>query len=285
LRVSQGRRWINARGLGRFHQRLPTWVSPPAREPSIFNADEVAADKKSPSGAGQELAVKPDVGKQSAELGSSIDGVLKMASFSGKAGGGITRRNLLKSSAAGGAAAAMSYRVVAQDAEAASAGAAEGVSVRLTINGAAHRYLLDARVTLLDLLREDLNLTGTKVGCNHGQCGACTVLLDGIRVNSCLMLAAMADGKAVTTIEGLGAPEDLHPMQAAFIDHDGFQCGYCTPGQILSAIGCVTEGHAGSEGEIREYMSGNLCRCGAYKGIVEAVVQAREETLEWAEAT
>lgn len=207
-----------------------------------------------------------------------------MAVSSEKAGSGVTRRNLLKSSAASGAAAVVSYRAAAQEAETVSPGAAETVSVKLTVNGAAHHFLLDARMTLLDLLREDLDLTGTKVGCNHGQCGACTVLLDGTRVNACLMLAAMADGKGVTTIEGLTRSEQLHPMQAAFIAHDGFQCGYCTPGQILSAVGCVTEGHAGSESEIREYMSGNLCRCGAYKGIVAAVVEARDATIEWAEA-
>ncbi|MGE4049016.1 MAG: (2Fe-2S)-binding protein [Acetobacteraceae bacterium] len=139
--------------------------------------------------------------------------------------------------------------------------------------------MLDPRTTVLDLLREDLDLTGTKIGCNHGQCGACTVLLDGVRVNSCFLLAAAANGKSIITIEGLARPNgDLHPMQAAFIKEDGFQCGYCTPGQILSAIGCVKEGHASSDAEISEYMSGNLCRCGAYEGIVDAVKQARDET-------
>ena len=153
------------------------------------------------------------------------------------------------------------------------------VRTRIRVNGEQHDLMLDPRTTVLDLLREDLQLTGTKIGCNHGQCGACTVLLDGTRVNSCLLLAAMADGRSIVTIEGLaGADGELHPMQAAFIEHDGFQCGYCTPGQIMSAVGCVKEGHAGSEAEIREYMSGNLCRCGAYKGIVESVVQAREQT-------
>nr|WP_299652108.1 (2Fe-2S)-binding protein [uncultured Jannaschia sp.] len=150
--------------------------------------------------------------------------------------------------------------------------------MEITINGKPERFTLDARTTLLDLLRERLDLTGTKVGCNHGQCGACTVLVDGTRINSCLRLAGTLDGAEVTTIEGLGQGGEMHPMQQAFIDNDGFQCGYCTPGQIMSAVGCVTEGHAGSEAEIREYMSGNLCRCGAYKGIVAAVVQARDET-------
>jgi xanthine dehydrogenase YagT iron-sulfur-binding subunit len=146
------------------------------------------------------------------------------------------------------------------------------VSVALQVNGNAHRLVLDPRTTLLAALREHLGLRGTKLGCDHGACGACTVHLDGRRVNSCLMLAVMAEGRSITTIEGLaadGAP--LHPMQQAFIDHDAFQCGYCTPGQIMSAVACIEEGHAGSDAEIREYMSGNLCRCGAYPNIVAAV--------------
>jgi xanthine dehydrogenase YagT iron-sulfur-binding subunit len=142
----------------------------------------------------------------------------------------------------------------------------------LTINGARHRLAADPRATLLDVLREELGLAGTKRGCNHGQCGACTVLLDGRRVLSCLTLAASVRAP-VTTIEGL-APRNapLHPMQQAFLDHDALQCGYCTPGQILSAIGCVAEGRAGSAAEVREAMSGNLCRCAAYPNIVEAVM-------------
>lgn len=148
--------------------------------------------------------------------------------------------------------------------------------VTLQVNGREHRLDLDPRVTLLDALREHLGLTGTKKGCDHGQCGACTVLLDGTRVNSCLTLALMAQGREVTTIEGLARNGTLHPMQQAFIDHDAFQCGYCTPGQILSAVACVREGHAGSDEEIAEYMSGNLCRCAAYPNIVDAVRQAAD---------
>ncbi len=199
--------------------------------------------------------------------------------------GRVTRRGLLKGTAASSAAALGSYRAGAQEAQGGDPSGGETVHVQLTINGASHEFTLDVRTTLLDLVREQMDLTGTKVGCNHGQCGACTVLLDGVRINSCLMLAAAADGRSMTTIEGLGTQDELHPMQSAFIENDGFQCGYCTPGQIMSAVGCVTEGHAGDEAEIREYMSGNLCRCGAYKGITNAVAQARDDTLEWAEAT
>src|SRR6218665_82143 len=130
---------------------------------------------------------------------------------------------------------------------------------------------VDSRTTLLDLLRENLHLTGSKKGCDHGQCGACTVHINGTRVLSCLTLAAMVPGKEVTTIEGLADGDQLHPMQEAFIQCDGFQCGYCTPGQIMSAVGCVNEGHTGSVAEIKEFMSGNLCRCGAYNGIVESI--------------
>jgi xanthine dehydrogenase YagT iron-sulfur-binding subunit len=148
----------------------------------------------------------------------------------------------------------------------------------LTING--HRYELevDPRVTLLDLLRERLELTGTKKGCDRGQCGACTVLVDGKRINSCLALAVSHDGAKVLTIEGVSHGEDLHPVQAAFIAHDGFQCGFCTPGQIMSTLGLFAEAQAGDDPErIREGMSGNLCRCAAYGGIVEAVLEAQEQ--------
>ncbi len=156
------------------------------------------------------------------------------------------------------------------------------LSISLTINGQAHTVVLDdMRVTLLDLLRERLDLPGTKKGCDRGQCGACTVLIDGRRINSCLALAASLDGAEVTTIEGLADGETLHPVQAAFIEHDGFQCGYCTPGQIMSAVGLIKEGHAQGDPErIRELMSGNICRCGAYQGITEAILEAQKAMTE-----
>jgi len=147
----------------------------------------------------------------------------------------------------------------------------ETVQVSLKVNGKDHRLTIEPRVTLLDLLREQLALTGTKKGCDVGQCGACTVHVNGKRVLSCLSLAVMQEGKEITTIEGISDGENLHPMQQAFIKHDGFQCGYCTPGQIMSAIACVKEGHATNDNDIREYMSGNICRCGAYANIVKAV--------------
>jgi xanthine dehydrogenase YagT iron-sulfur-binding subunit len=146
-------------------------------------------------------------------------------------------------------------------------------AVTLQVNGQSHSLRLDPRVTLLDALREDLGLTGTKKGCDHGQCGACTILVDGRRVNSCLTLAIAAQGKSITTIEGLASGDSLHPMQTAFIEHDAFQCGYCTPGQICSAVGLISEGHAASDDDIREQMAGNICRCGAYPNIVSAVGQ------------
>jgi xanthine dehydrogenase YagT iron-sulfur-binding subunit len=151
----------------------------------------------------------------------------------------------------------------------------EDMIVTLQVNNHVHRLPLDPRATLLDTLRERLNLFGTKKGCDHGQCGACTVHVGGRRVLACLMLAKQAEGKAITTIEGIaGEDGSLHAVQQAFLDHDALQCGYCTPGQIMSAIACISEGHAGSPEEIREYMSGNLCRCGAYAGIVAAIQQA-----------
>lgn len=147
----------------------------------------------------------------------------------------------------------------------------EKIPLKISINKKAYVINADTRTTLLDLLREDLNLTGAKKGCDHGQCGACTVHIDGERVLSCLTLAATVPGKEVTTIEGLANGDKLHPMQEAFIECDGFQCGYCTPGQIMSAVACVKEGHTQSVAEIKEFMSGNLCRCGAYNGIVESI--------------
>jgi xanthine dehydrogenase YagT iron-sulfur-binding subunit len=152
--------------------------------------------------------------------------------------------------------------------------AGAGIDLALRVNGCTRRLHLDSRVTLLDALREDLGLTGTKKGCDQGACGACTVLLEEKRVLSCLVLAAQCDGRDVTTIEGLARDGQLHPVQEAFIRHDGFQCGYCTPGQIMSAVALLEEGRAGSDEEIREFMSGNLCRCGAYPNIVAAIREA-----------
>ena len=148
-----------------------------------------------------------------------------------------------------------------------------GISISLTVNGQDHAVTVPPTTVLLDLLRERLGLTGTKKGCDHGQCGACTVILDGRRVNSCMVLAVMKDGSSVTTIEGLAEEGRLHPMQEAFVEHDAFQCGYCTPGQIMSAVALIEEGRAKTPDEIREYMSGNICRCGAYTNIVAAIEQ------------
>lgn len=154
------------------------------------------------------------------------------------------------------------------------------MAVELRVNGQPRHVTVDTRLSLLDLLRDELGLTGAKPGCEHGQCGACTILMNDRRVLSCLTLAVASDGAEIVTIEGLAGTAGLHPMQQAFIDHDAFQCGYCTPGQILSAIGCIAEGRAKTEAEIRENMSGNLCRCAAYPNIVAAVVQARTQIGE-----
>jgi xanthine dehydrogenase YagT iron-sulfur-binding subunit len=155
----------------------------------------------------------------------------------------------------------------------------EKMPLKMEVNGVTKNLMVEPRSTLLDILREQLDLTGTKKGCDLGQCGACTVHVDGHRVNSCLTLGIMVNGKKVTTIEGLAKGNVLHPMQEAFLKHDGFQCGYCTPGQIMSAVACVREGHANSEMEIREYMSGNICRCGAYPNIVNAIQEVKEGGL------
>jgi xanthine dehydrogenase YagT iron-sulfur-binding subunit len=179
----------------------------------------------------------------------------------------MTRRSVLETLAAGSAVAATTAEAVPR-----SAGPG-AVPVTLNVNGKSQALALDPRTTLLDALREHLDLTGSKKGCDHGQCGACTVLVDGRRVLSCLTLAASVRG-LVTTIEGLAQNGSLHPMQQAFIDDDAFQCGYCTPGQIMSAVACVREGHVQSDDEIREYMSGNLCRCAAYPNILAAIKDA-----------
>jgi xanthine dehydrogenase YagT iron-sulfur-binding subunit len=172
-------------------------------------------------------------------------------------------------------------RPAAKAAGAPPAKAGDRVPVTVRINGQRHQLALDVRTTLLDALREHIGLTGSKKGCDHGQCGACTVLVQDRRVLSCLTLAASIEGQDVTTIEGLAKPDGtLHPMQQAFIDHDAFQCGYCTPGQIMSAVACVKEGHTNSDADIREYMSGNLCRCAAYPNIVDAINQAKSEMKE-----
>ena len=196
----------------------------------------------------------------------------------------ISRRDLLIAGA--GSAAAASMLAEASAATAPNAQTVPMAAVTLEVNGKPQTLKLDTRTTLLDALREHMHLTGTKKGCDHGQCGACTVLLDGVRINSCLTLVAMHDGAKVTTIEGLGTPKALHPMQAAFIKHDGFQCGYCTPGQICSAVGALDELRRGvpshvstnltaqpllSLHELRERMSGNICRCGAYSNIIDAM--------------
>ena len=191
-----------------------------------------------------------------------------------------SRRSFVLGSAAAAAAIVVSPILgsAADGAETAPKVDPYAIPVALTVNGTRHELRLDPRTTLLDALREHLDLTGTKKGCDQGACGACTVLIDGRRYNSCLTLAVMHGGQKITTIEGLAANGRLHPVQAAFIRNDGFQCGYCTPGQICSAVALLREGHTGSDDEIREWMSGNICRCGAYVNIVAAVKEAAAQT-------
>ena len=205
--------------------------------------------------------------------------------------GRLSRRGFLRSGAVATGASAfggLAPRVVYAD-DIAGANEREGglvaedalPKIELVVNGRRRTLAVEPRTTLVEALRDTLGLTGTKIGCNHGQCGACTVLLDGRRVNACLVLALSADGGEIATVEGLADPVgNLHPMQVAFSEHDAFQCGYCTPGQILSAIACLDEGHANDATEIREYMSGNLCRCGAYPNIVAAIEAVRDGTVE-----
>ena len=198
------------------------------------------------------------------------------------------RRDLLKLSVVTGGALVVGDLWPSTSADAAQAASAAPsqsaaavpvpVDVLLRVNGREHRLTLDPRTTLLDALRERLHLTGSKKGCGLGQCGACTVLMDGRRVKSCLSLAALAEGREIATIEGLAHGDELHPLQAAFIERDAFQCGYCTPGQIMAGVACIDEGNAGSAQDIRDWMSGNVCRCGAYENILAAIQDAARVT-------
>lgn len=194
-----------------------------------------------------------------------------------------TRRTVLKSTAAAAAGATLvpnpvsAASSVSATAPTTAGDAPEAVEITLSVNGHKHALTVEPRVTLLDALRERLALTGTKKGCDRGECGACTVLVDGERIKSCLTLAVMREGSAITTVEGLADGDRLHPVQEAFIRRDAFQCGGCTPGQIMSAVACIREGHTGSEEEIRQWMSGNICRCACYQNIVAAVADAARE--------
>jgi len=193
-----------------------------------------------------------------------------------------TRRRFLKQVAGTSAAITVGPSLMgfgsAEAAESAPGTAITPAKVTLKINGKDYSLDIDPRTTLLDALREHLQLTGSKKGCDHGQCGACTVLVNGRRINSCLSLSVVHEGDEITTIEGLANGDQLHPVQEAFLEHDGFQCGYCTPGQICSAVACIAEGHAKSDADIREWMSGNLCRCGAYPNIVAAIKEAQTKS-------
>jgi xanthine dehydrogenase YagT iron-sulfur-binding subunit len=208
---------------------------------------------------------------------SEADGLNELSVF----GHPETRRKFIKQVAGTSAAIAIGPSLLSSapldhaDTTSPAGASAESVNVHLKINGKSYALEVDPRVTLLDALRERLQLTGSKKGCDHGQCGACTVLVNGRRINSCLTLAVMHEGDEITTIEGLANGEELHPMQAAFVQQDGFQCGYCTPGQICSAVALLKENHANSDDEIREWMSGNICRCGAYAGILAAIKEAK----------
>jgi xanthine dehydrogenase YagT iron-sulfur-binding subunit len=201
--------------------------------------------------------------------------------------GHLSRRTFLSRLGATGAAAAavspllgLAQTQVKQEPAETPAAVAGGISLILRVNGREHQVQIDPRATLLDCLRESLYLTGTKKGCDHGQCGACTVHIDGRRINSCLTFAAMHQGEEITTIEGIGQPGNLHPMQAAFVKHDGYQCGYCTSGQIMSAVALLKEPCGPTDADVQELMSGNICRCGAYRNIMAAIREVRQEAKE-----